>query len=378
MVGTCGGTFSCLRFYRTFSFFGKFSVPFVFVALWVIGFYGLFVFVALTNALLMRRAGTARQAEWQPAILIPARNEAENLPHLIPGLVAQGAKVYIYDDNSSDATAQVAAAAGAIVLRAQHEPPEGWTGKNHACHQLAKAALEDHSGDWMLFLDADTRPGPTFLASLGAVIAETRKPVVTGAGRLIPGAGLEPLYMSWVTWCIAATNPFGLVRLGGFGHNRFTNGQIVAWKKSTYFDLMPHETLRGEVLEDVKIGRLLAQNRIGVEVVAMPDVFATAMYRSTREAYDGMSKNSADIGGSFFGTVCFSLFLLTAAWLWVLGGWVPFALLIASKLLVDRFARTPWWTAPLLPLALTAGAVTCWRSLWLKSRGQRVWKGRTY
>ncbi len=343
----------------------------------VLAVYGWFAFVALTN-FAIRRATPRHTVAWDPAILIPARNEAENLAELLPLLQGQGVRVYVYDDGSIDGTAEVAARHGATVLRGAEQLPERWVGKNYACHQLAKAALEDHSGDWMLFLDADTRPGPQFISSLGAVMAKSRKTALTGMPRLLPGAGIEPLYMSWVVWIIAATNPFGLVRLTGWGHNMFMNGQLIGMKKSTYFDLMPHEQLKGEVLEDVKMGRLLAKHDIGVEIVDVSGVFGTRMYRTFREALDGMSKNSADIAGSAIGTIGLAAFLVLAGWAWVAAGLWGYGLLMVSSLAINRAARQPLWVAPLLPIALVLGAFTCLRALAWKRQGRRLWKGRNY
>ena len=52
-------------------------------------------------------------------IIIPAHNEAENLPHVLPAVneVAPDADILIVDDYSDDATGAVAAQLGAIVVR---------------------------------------------------------------------------------------------------------------------------------------------------------------------------------------------------------------------------------------------------------------------
>lgn len=356
-------------------------VPWVVVLGFLLGFYGLFVLVALTNLALMRRAAPSRQAEWNPAVLIPARNEAHQIAEAVRPLVEQGAKVYVFDDESTDGTAEVAADAGAVVIRSREPLPEGWVGKNRACHELAKAAAEDHAGEWMVYLDADVKPGPTFVASLGTAVLASKKSVATGFPRLIPGKGLEPAYLGWVTWILGASNPFGLVTLAGAGHNRFMNGQLGIWKSSLYFELLPHEAVKGEVLEDVKIGRLLAAKGVPVAVLDVSSVLAVAMYKDFREALDGMSKNTYSITGSAAGTLGLGVFFLFAAWGWALAGplfWAPLGLLLLSKLLVDRLGRTPLWTLPLMPITLTLAAYTCVRSLVWKRQGRVVWKGRTY
>lgn len=88
------------------------------------------------------------------SIIIPARNEEENLPRLLASIDRTHSvmpEVIVVDDASTDATSQVAANAGATVLSGS-APPVGWTGKTWACAQGAKSAR----GDLLLSLDADT------------------------------------------------------------------------------------------------------------------------------------------------------------------------------------------------------------------------------
>ena len=114
------------------------------MAIAILVVYSLFALVALLNLVLMR-CPLARAEGDAFCVLIPARNEAENLRELIPSLLAQSGgapKIYVFDDESDDGTADVAAGLGATVVRPRESLPKGWTGKNRACHELAKAAAE--------------------------------------------------------------------------------------------------------------------------------------------------------------------------------------------------------------------------------------------
>lgn len=351
------------------------------VALWVL--YGLFAFVALTNRLLMRRVGAVAPDPAAFAVLIPARNEAANLEELVPSLTGQGIRTYVYDDGSEDATAEVAARHGATVLRGAGHPPEGWTGKNHACHRLAQAAAEDFPGDWIVFLDADVRVSPDFGPALGSFLRRVgpRTPMVTGFGTMRSGHGIEPLFLGWVGWILLASNPFGIVARTGMGHNRFTNGQFGAWRTDLYAKLWPHEAVRDRILEDVLIGRLLARERVRVEVADLTRILTVRMYETWRQAFDGMSKNSYEIAGSSAGTLALAAFLLFAGWGWTLMGAAALwglALFTFSGLLVAWTARTVVWPVLFMPILATIGAVTMVRSAVWHRRGAVHWKGRTY
>ena len=94
------------------------------------------------------------------SILVPARDEEENILTLLGSIHQQDYKNYeviIYDDDSSDNTY---ATCSAFAKSHPHfsvikggRLPAGWLGKTHACHQLSLKA----TGRYLLFLDADDK-----------------------------------------------------------------------------------------------------------------------------------------------------------------------------------------------------------------------------
>ena len=109
-----------------------------------------------------------------PTVPIPARNEADTLPHLLTALTRQSLppqEVIVIDDHSEDGMATLAATfAAALPLRVIPSAPlpPGWCGKPCALHQGVAAC----QGDPLVFLDADTEPGP----AIGAAAATRRWP----------------------------------------------------------------------------------------------------------------------------------------------------------------------------------------------------------
>jgi cellulose synthase/poly-beta-1,6-N-acetylglucosamine synthase-like glycosyltransferase len=124
---------------------------------------------ALALRLPVLPAGRPRQRR-RVSVLIPARNEAATLPHLLAALARQQLlpdEVIVVDDHSSDGTAgiarQIAASAGLPLQVIQPPPlPEGWCGKPWALQHGVTAS----SGELLVFLDADTEPEPAFLSRL--------------------------------------------------------------------------------------------------------------------------------------------------------------------------------------------------------------------
>lgn len=332
--------------------------------------YGWAFLVALTNALLMRRPN--RSGPCALEVMVPARDEAERLPHLLPQLVGQGCPVTVYDDHSSDGTGQLARELGAVVVTGSDLPP-GWRGKPHACHRLAQLA----QAEWVVFLDADTRPSADFVDRLSAFLSSRPEStqVVTGFPKMLPGAGFEPVYLFWVPWILLATNPFGLVARTGIGHNMFLNGQVIAWRLSTLQKLKPYEQIKGEVLDDVMLGRLLARQGIKVEVANLSSILSVKMYDSLHDALEGMKKNTADVVPGRYGFVVFALVLLGLSTLWLIQPWAGL-LGLASALLVNSVVRMPIYAVVAWPLSLISGSFTSITSGMARRRGSVSWKGR--
>lgn len=362
------------------------------IGIFFVCFYGAFALIALVNLLFMRRAlppFTADKSQSSITILIPARNEEANLARLLPALLGPGSeganppKIYVFDDESEDQTAEIARQHGAVVLQPAEKLPVGWTGKNRACHELAKAAVADGATEWILFLDADVYPERGFIAGVEAMTQTVSATtcVISGFPRMIPGEGIEPLFLAWVGWILLTSNPYGIVSLTGKGHNRFTNGQFGCWRTNTYTELWPNEMLKDRILEDVLIGRLCANRGIGVEVVNLSRIMAVKMYSHWRETLDGMSKNTYEITGSVIGSIGLAALFMLIGWGWLIAGHLlPIAtlLFLLSGLFAALIVRAKPYALPLLPIVLSIGAFTIMRSLVWHKRGKVTWKGRSY
>ncbi len=342
--------------------------------------YGLHALVGALNWALMRRP--KHDGKCSVCILIPARDEAENLQRLIPALHLSEPKlqIVVFDDESTDGTAEVAAAAGATVISPKEPLAEGWRGKNRASHELGHYGATLGT-EWMVFIDADVYPSPDFIPKLRGLLDTTFAPVASAMPKILSGTFPEPVFMLWVGWTILCTNPFGLVTLTKHGHNRFTNGQFHAWKPQVYLDLRPNETLKDRVLEDVATGRLCNKRGIPIEVFNLSSIFAVKMYQTWQEALDGMSKNSYEIMGSPLGTVLWAAMLLFWGWFWLAAGplwWLALGLLFLSSIFMALTTRSSVLAAVFTPISLSLGSFTAIRSLVWKKRGTVKWKGRTY
>ena len=181
------------------------------------------------------------------SIIVPARNEAENLQHLLPslnGLRYEGKlEVIVVDDNSEDETAVIAQQHHARVIRLTELPP-GWMGKPHAmCHGAAAAR-----GTWLLFTDADTIHAPNGPAdSIRYAVAHNLDGLSLFleqecrglSDRLALMAAFAGLFTSWKR------------------NSAYLNGQYVLIRREVYEESGGVTAVRHESLEDVALGHHL-------------------------------------------------------------------------------------------------------------------------
>lgn len=117
------------------------------------------------------------------AVVIPCHNEEASIAGVVSGFrsALPGAKIYVYDNNSSDETAKCAAGAGAIVVK---EPRQG---KGHVVRRM----FADIDADIYVMADGDGTYDPADAPRLvGALVSErvdmavgTRMGVEDDAGR---------------------------------------------------------------------------------------------------------------------------------------------------------------------------------------------------
>lgn len=122
------------------------------------------------------------RGKYRVIAVIPARDEAATIGLTVESLRGQAAEVIVVNDNSSDDTAQIAAAAGATVVQGKPLAP-GWTGKLWALHQGIDRALIARP-DFLLFTDADIVHAPDSVASLAAKAEAEARDLVSVMVRL--------------------------------------------------------------------------------------------------------------------------------------------------------------------------------------------------
>jgi chlorobactene glucosyltransferase len=339
------------------------------------------------------------------SIIVPARNEARNLPVLLPSLLAQSYptdryEIIVVDDNSTDATPAILAEYAADypqlrVIRGTPLPP-GWKGKPWAMHQGAEAAR----GAWLLFTDADTRHLPNGLASALGDALERGIDLYTLAPKLLAVGPAERLIMPVTTLGISVffhpllvNNPRSAVAIA--------NGQYLLFRRAVYDALGGVDAVHTEIAEDLELGRLVKREGYKLCLTTGTGIMEVRMYQNLSEVWEGWRKNvllsmkREPLTGATQIVV-----LLLALSVFGQAGWFgwragrrgrpadrrAFALALAGvsamfipKRLVDRELGLPLGWTFTYPLGLAMFAAILLDSARRLASGQGVtWKGRSY
>ncbi|RPI03629.1 MAG: glycosyltransferase [Calditrichaeota bacterium] len=324
------------------------------------------------------------------SVLIPARNEGENIQTCLETLMQQSLsslEIIVLDDcsidNTSDVVRSVMIHDCRIRLIQGEKLPVGWTGKNWACFQLSRMA----QGDYYIFTDADNYFSSNAVEktigwmkrlNLSLFSAFPQQITLTLGEKLI-----VPIFESFVYSLL----PLWLTYFSKFSSIAAANGQWIAFTREGYRRIGGHEAVRNQIVEDTELARLGKRRGEKVLTAAGKDAVMARMYKSWRQVYWGFSKNAFGLMGykavPFFIFICLLIalyimpyFLLlipsTLSWslIMILAG-MSIRLLMALK-----YGHPLWISTFLNPLSIIAVIWIGLNSFRHYLSGSIVWKDR--
>jgi len=261
------------------------------------------------------------------SILIPARNEEENIGTLLDQLSAldySKLEIIVYNDHSTDQTESIVKkkVSESPVIRIINglNPPTGWLGKNYACHQLAKAA----AGDILLFLDADVGVKKDLIKRSVSHFQKYELDLLSIFPKQIVKSFGEKISVPLLNWILLSLLPLFLIRKWNSGVFSAANGQFMMFNAVTYKSLWPHEKYRSNGVEDIAIMRLFQREKLANDICLGDDDISCRMYADLDAAIDGFTKSIFQFfGNSKLVTIIFGLLTTVAPFLlyFKLGVW---------------------------------------------------------
>ena len=329
------------------------------------------------------------------AILIPARDEAAGIAACVEAALASTGvelEVLVLDDQSVDATAAIVAriAEADPRLRLASAPPlpDGWSGKQHACHRLSR--LTD--APYLLFLDADVRLQPDAAARLAGALARTD--LVSGVPRQRMESLAELLIIPMINALLLGYLPIPLSRRASRPSLAAGCGQMIAVRAEAYARSGGHAAIRRSLHDGLTLPRLFRAVGLRTDLVAGSGLATCRMYAGWSAVVRGTTKNAteglAKPGALPVWTVLLlgghvaPWFLLAAALAGGRAGPAGLAALACAGPLLARLmqavrCREPLRSVLLNPFAFVLLLALQWRALLRRlSNRPETWRGRSY
>jgi hypothetical protein len=342
---------------------------------------------AAANARLLRRPpASPPPVTGRVSVLLPLRDEAHRLTPCLRALLAQrgvpSMEIVVLDDRSADGTSEVvrAVAGERVRLIDGVEPPAGWLGKPHACHQLAAHA----DGEVLVFVDADVVLAPHAVAAAVGLLDSAGLDLVSPYPRQVAATPGERLVQPLLQWSWLTFLPLRLAERSPRPSLAAANGQLLVVRRGAYERAGGHGAVRSAVIEDVELLRALKRAGLRGGVANGTELATCRMYGGWGELRDGYGKSLWSAFGSPVGAVITVALLgtlyvvpavaaLAGSWLG-LGG---YAAGVAGRVIASRATggRT-WPDAFAHPVSVGVLGWLTARSWWLRGRGELRWKGR--
>lgn len=242
----------------------------------------------------LRIGNTDFDKEPLPDVLIPVRNEETRLNPLLASLTKGAAgfnKIIFYDDHSTDKTASIIRNSmeqvSKIELIEGRPLPGGWNGKTYACHQLAKQSRAES----MLFVDADVMISSDLSFILSKVLWRDKLSLVSVFPYQEMKSIGERVTVPLMHWILLSLLPLRMVFSLKHDSIAAANGQVMLFNAEVYRRNGWHSLVRSEVVEDIKIARLVKRKGYRMRVMVSHGAVRCRMYTSYMEAVKGFSKN---------------------------------------------------------------------------------------
>lgn len=358
-----------------------------YVIWFILGFAFLRLLIAVVNHLSKSHPEyKGLQASPLLSVLIPARNEEHNIGSLLDDLTKQdysNIEILVYDDVSEDNTKAIVKEKAEKDQRISYMEgmplPNGWNGKNYACHQLAQAA----TGHYFLFLDADVRVGNGLFKNTLSMAEKHSLQLLSIFPKQEMKTFGEKITVPVMNWILTSLLPLPLVLKSKRPSLAAANGQFMLFEKENYRKQRWHEAFKKEKAEDIAIMKSIKKNGFRGLTLLGDDSIRCRMYSGFEEAIEGFSKNvNAYFGNNYLLTLLFTL-LTTFGFLPVLLYADLFLLLIylATILSIRLFTslagkQNALINLLLLPLQQAALVIMVASSVKKSIRKDHQWKGR--
>jgi len=340
--------------------------------------------IAAVNFVQIRTPQRTSELTETIGVIVPMRNEAENVEGLIATLAAQEGSLHFYllDDNSEDQTFELlqrfTQTDSRFTVIKGGVLNDKWIGKTWALQQLFDVSSEEI----LVSIDADVRLSNDAINKAITAWNSARLDFVSPYTRQIAQSFAERLIQPLLQWSWLTTVPLRYAESSGQQSMAIANGQFFVVRRSALAAIGGYQSVKHAVIDDVFLARELVKNGSSGTVINGSDIAETRMYASWSQIKAGYGKSLNQAFGSIVGAVFVVAFLIATCiaplLLGLLGnpyGWLGFAAIVGTRVLSAMKSRGRVLDSVLHPISVLALIYLIVYS-YLR-RGSIQWKGRT-
>lgn len=343
--------------------------------------------LAMLNFASIRRPNNSKEVDSTITVLLPVRNEAENIVRILRELESQVnlplLSILVIDDNSEDETFQLAQNLVSSRVSVIQAPAlaDGWIGKVAAL-QAGYRHVEAEMPQVVISIDADVHFEPDAISKAVNTLLDSRLDFISPYPRQIAETWGERLIQPLLQWSWMST-----VLLRGAEKIPMTstvicNGQFLVMRGDALKTIGGFESVARKVLDDIELGRSFVAAGYKGSVVSGSEISSTRMYKGFNEIRSGYGKSLHLAFGSILGSLIAAFFIGTTALLplfsAIAGNLLGLAALLAiigTRIVSAAASGTRVRDAFLHPVSAVLFIYLLYFS-W-RNRGKTQWKGRT-
>ena len=343
--------------------------------------------LAMANFLTIRRVPANREIEESIVVLLPVRNEAENIERILQELQEQinvpHLQVLVINDSSEDQTNALAQRFLSNRISVIQAPPlpTGWIGKVGAL-QAGFTHIAAQLPDVVISIDADVRFEKDAIARAVGALNQTGLDFVSPYPRQIAITWSERLIQPLLQWSWMSTLLLRGAEKFPLPSTVVCNGQFLVMRASSLLAIGGFESVSHKVLDDIELGRSFVAGGFKGAVIDGSTISATRMYNGLNEIRSGYGKSLHLAFGSLIGSVIAATFMASTSILpfifTLTGNLLALAALMAiigTRIVSAAASGTRIRDAFLHPLSAALFIYLLYFS-W-SNRGKSQWKGRT-
>jgi glycosyltransferase involved in cell wall biosynthesis len=343
------------------------------------------------------RKSTGDSVNRRVSIIVPARNEEEDIELSLTRLLEldyDNYEVIAVNDRSTDRTGEImervaenpVLTSGRLRVIHHQELPAGWLGKTHAMW----TATNEATGDWLLFTDADVLFKPDSVRrALAYAEAEKADHVVLFPRMIMKQPGEYMMIAFFQTMFVFGHRPWKVADPKSRDHMGVGAFNLI--RQSVYEAVGTYKALRMEVLDDMKLGKVVKNAGYAQRNVFGGDLISIRWANGAMGVVNNLTKNFFAILSFQWPRTLISAFglaflnLMPFLGVWLAQGWarLPYVVALGSMfsiyLGISLRSGVPAYYFLLHPVSTALFIYTLLRSMFhaLWNDGI-IWRGTRY